>query len=268
MKNSKKIIRKDYGEWALVTGASSGIGKSFAELLSDQGINTICISNEKDQQAEICKSFKQKYNIESIPCYVDLANENFLKKINETIGDRIISILICCASFGFVGKFEDQDVEIYKEMIHVNVYSYLRLIHQFYSDMIKRNNGAIILTSSVNVSSPLGLSAVYTATKAFEFYLGEALCWESRDSDLDILVLLPGPTRTNFQKTAGTKVTSYAMDPLKVAEIGLKNLGKKWFTIAGWRSKLFFYIGQLLFPKRRIKLASKTYLRQLLKKNR
>ncbi len=134
-----------------------------------------------------------------------MTQENFIDKVIEIVADRDIGMLICCASFGFVGSFENATSEKYTDLIHVSVYSYFRLTYEYYPKMLAKNKGAIILTSSVNVASPLGMSAVYTSSKAFELYFGQALCWESKESNLDIMVLLPGPTKTKFQEKAGTQ---------------------------------------------------------------
>jgi short-subunit dehydrogenase len=256
-------FKQKYGEWAIITGTSSGIGKSFANLLSQAKINTICISNEEEEQKAVCETFSKDYGVECIPCVVDLAHEDFINKVKEIVGDREIGMLICCASFGFVGPFETGEVQKYTDLIHVSVYSYFRLVYEYYPRMLAKNLGAIILTSSVNVASPLGMTAVYTSCKAFELYFGEALRWESRNSNIDIMVLLPGPTRTNFQKKAGTLVTPWAMEPDKVATLALKYLGRKWILITGWRNRLFQFILRQLPIKTRIKVGSKVYLANL-----
>jgi short-subunit dehydrogenase len=199
------------------------------------------------------------YGVESLPCAIDLAQEEFIEKVKGAVGERRIGLLICCASFGFVGPFETCDVKRYTDLIHVAVYHYFRLTYEYYPKMLRDNRGGIILTSSVNVAAPLGLSAVYTASKAFELYLASALRWESRRTKLDIMVLLPGPTKTNFQKKAGTRVAPWAMDPDAVAARAFHRLGRKGILVTGWRNRLFHLVISRLPFASRIDLGSRVY---------
>lgn len=136
-------------------------------------------------------------------------------------------------------------------MVKLNAMSYLILSHEIMKGMRARNRGAVVFVSSANAYSPVGYSAVYTATKAFELYLGEALWQEERieKSGIDVLTICASATKTNFQARAGTRVLNWAWAPRKVAEVGLRPLGRKPSVAISIPGKGYYLITKLL-PRR------------------
>jgi uncharacterized protein len=247
------------GKWALITGASSGIGKAFAEDAAAQKMNLILVSNENNDLQTTCTEIREKYNVETIACCTDLANPENIKDIVKQTKDKEIGLLINDASYGIHGKFIDTPLEKYNHLINVNVNAYVSLTHAILPNMIARKKGAVIMVSSLNSFSPIAESAIYTATKVFELYFGAALAEEMKEHNIDVLVVMPGPTKTGFQEKAGTKVNSMAITPEELVKGAWPCLGNKMVYIPGIFNKLISFIGSHVEMEKRVALASRIY---------
>ena len=252
-------MHNKYGQWAIITGASSGIGKAFAYDVANQGMNVILVSNEKEQLETISSEIASQFGIKALPCCVDLANQSCINDIAKLADGKEIGLLVNDASYGIHGKFTETPVEDYYNLINVNVNAYVTLTHKFLPQMISRKKGAVIMVSSLNAFSPIAESAIYTATKAFELFFGGALWLEMKENNVDVLVVMPGPTRTGFQEKAGTKVNAMALTPEDLVRGVWPCLGKKMVYIPGLYNKLISFIGSNIDMEKRVQLASKIY---------
>jgi short-subunit dehydrogenase len=250
---------RNYGNWAVVTGASSGIGMAMAERVCRDGVNCILVSNERKPLEETARSLADTYHVETIACCCDLSLPGSIEVIRRAVNGRAIDILVSCASFGILGPFYDTEIETYLANVNISVVSYLTLTYEYLRDMLDRDRGAVILIASVNAFAPVGYSAVYTAAKAFELYFGEALWKELHDrkSKVDILTVCASATRTNFQARAGTRIAPWAWEPNDVVDAALKKLGKRPSVTISWRGKLFQLISRFL--PRRLSLSFSTW---------
>ncbi len=248
-----------YGKWAIITGASSGIGKAFAEDAAAQKMNLILVSNEENDLQNVCNDIKEKSGVEAIACCTDLAKPESIQVILNHAKGKDIGLLINDASYGIHGKFIDTPLVQYNHLINVNINAYVALTHAILPEMIARKNGAVIMVSSLNSFSPIAESAIYTATKVFELYFGAALAEEVKEHNIDVLVVMPGPTRTGFQERAGTKVNSMALTPEELVAGAWPCLGKKMVYIPGIFNKLISFIGSHVEMERRVPLASRIY---------
>jgi short-subunit dehydrogenase len=237
-----------YGKWALVTGASSGIGKAFAFRAARDGVNVVLVSNDNNALIDTEKEIKAVASVDLIVCCCDLACSDVVDKIREKIGNTHIDILISNASMGSIGPFYSRELAFYEEMLSVNMNAYLRLVYSFLAPMKEKNAGLLLLVSSVNAYSPVANSAVYTATKAFELYLGEALWKELQfeESKVTCFTLCASSTRTNFQQKARARVVPWAWEPEAVVEQGVRSIGKRSSLAIGWRGKAYYYISKFL----------------------
>lgn len=250
-------LRERYGAWALVTGASSGIGRSLAHGLARGGMNVVVLSDEADELERVADELRARHGVDARTCCVDLARDDFLDAVRAATDGIDVSVLVNDASFGRIGPFLANPLEAYETMLRVNTRAYVALTHEFLPGIVEANRGALVFVASINALSPIGNSAVYTATKAFELYLGGALWWELRDTPVDVLVVLPGPTRTGFQAKAGTQVASWAMEPDEVAEGALAALGGERVTfVPGERNQEIAAQAAALTLEQRILAAS------------
>lgn len=250
-------LRERYGDWALVTGASSGIGRAFAEQVAADGMNVVLVSNEPAELEAVAAELRERHGVAAKACAVDLAEPEFLGTVADTVGGEPISLLVNNAAFGSIGEFLTHPLERYDRMVAVNTRPYVALAHTYLPAMLEAGRGALVFVASLNALSPIGRSAVYTATKAFDLYFGCALWWELKETPVDALVVLPGPTRTGFQQEAGTKVATWAMEPDEVASGALDALGSGMTYVPGERNRELAAQASALPLEQRVEVASK-----------
>jgi short-subunit dehydrogenase len=248
-------LRERYGDWALVTGASSGIGRALARAIAADGMGVVLVADDPAGLDEAAEEV-QAEGVDARICCVDLGGADFLGDVRAATEGIEIALLANNASFGGVGAFLAHPLETYDAMIAVNARAYVALTHTYLPRMLDAGRGALIFVSSLNANAPIANSSVYTATKAFDLYFGGALWWELRDTDIDVLVLQPGPTRTGFQEKAQTHVASWAMEPEEVAAEGLAALGTAPFHVAGERNREIAALGAAMTLEERIAAAS------------
>ena len=240
-----------YGRWALVTGASSGIGRALALGLAARGMSVVLVSDQPADLDAVAAELVTRHGVAARVCNVDLSRPDVLDVVRESTRDIEISVLVNNASFGVIGPFLARPLADYDTLLAVNARAYIALTHAYLPAIVAANRGALIFVTSLNALAPIGGCAVYTASKAFEVSFAGALWDELRETDVDILIVLPGPTRTGFQKKAGTMLAPWAMEPEEVAEGALQALGKELTFIPGEKNRnLARMAGELPFEQR------------------
>lgn len=230
---------------ALITGASSGIGKNMAYVLANKGIDLILVARNKDELLKIKANVK--VNVEVIE--LDLLKEKNVFKLYEMCKDRNIDILINNAGFGLFGLFTETDLDRELEMIDLNIKEYHILTKLFLKDFVEKDNGYIL-----NVASSAGFMAgprlsTYYATKNYVLKLTMAINEELRQSGSNVVVsaLCPGPVNTNFNKVAHGEFSIKEASPKYVAEYAINKLfKKKMIIIPTFRIKLGIFLLRIL----------------------
>lgn len=230
---------------ALITGASSGIGKNMAYVLANKGIDLILVARNKDELLKIKANVK--VNVEVIE--LDLLKEKNVFKLYEMCKDRNIDILINNAGFGLFGLFIETDLARELEMIDLNIKAYHILTKLFLKDFVEKDNGYIL-----NVASSAGFMAgprlsTYYATKNYVLKLTMAINEELRQSGSNVVVsaLCPGPVNTDFNKVAHGEFSIKEASPKYVAEYAINKLfKKKMIIIPTFRIKLGIFLLRIL----------------------
>ena len=230
---------------ALITGASSGIGKNMAYVLANKGIDLILVARNKDELLKIKANVK--VNVEVIE--LDLLKEKNVFKLYEMCKDGNIDILINNAGFGLFGLFTETDLARELEMIDLNIKAYHILTKLFLKDFVEKDNGYIL-----NVASSAGFMAgprlsTYYATKNYVLKLTMAMNEELRQSGSNVVVsaLCPGPVNTNFNKVAHGEFSIKEASPKYVAEYAINKLfKKKMIIIPTFRIKLGIFLLRIL----------------------
>lgn len=230
---------------ALITGASSGIGKNMAYVLANKGIDLILVARNKDELLKIKANVK--VNVEVIE--LDLLKEKNVFKLYEMCKDRNIDILINNAGFGLFGLFTETDLARELEMIDLNIKAYHILTKLFLKDFVEKDNGYIL-----NVASSAGFMAgprlsTYYATKNYVLKLTMAINEELRQSGSNVVVsaLCPGPVNTNFNKVAHGEFSIKEANPKYVSEYAINKLfKKKMIIIPTFRIKLGIFLLRIL----------------------
>ena len=234
----------------LITGASSGIGESFAQTLDKLGANLILTARSKDKLEEMVSSMN---NALSIPG--DLSDKKFPEQLYNTIKEKElkVDILINNAGFGFSGLFLNTTLNNYEEMMNVNMYSLVVLTHLFLNDMVKRKDGGIINISSLASFQSMPYFSMYAASKAFVTSFTVGIYEEYRRSGIKVLGVCPGYTKTNFNKRAqmsAMPVAGYLMSSQQVVNQSLKAYNSGKFLIINGKINNFVKTFTSFLPKK------------------
>ncbi|PHJ55804.1 oxidoreductase [Nostoc linckia z18] len=185
---------------ALITGASSGIGKAFAEELAARETNLVLVARSEDKLNQLAKKFKEKYQVKVDVIAKDLTEPNAAAAVFDAIQSKglTIDLLINNAGFGSYGDFAESDRERQVKIVQLNILALVDLTHKFLPIMRQRRSGSIINVSSITGFQPIPYLSVYAASKAFILSFSQALWAENRQYGVRILVTCPGPIETNF----------------------------------------------------------------------
>lgn len=190
---NKDFVQK-YGLWALITGASEGIGKGFADYCASRGQNILMIARREEVLATAAEHVRETYGVEVKTLSLDLTCENAMDAI-ETFADGLeIGMLVNNAAFSFPTQFVAMKRRQLQKQLNINVQLSVMLNHHFAGIMKGRGRGAIINVSSKTGIVAMPYFAMYSASKAFLSTLSEALWYELRDSGVDVLALQPCQT--------------------------------------------------------------------------
>ena len=222
-----------YGDWALVTGASSGIGASLAREIAAEGMNVVLSARREDRLSSLSAELERNFKIETRVVVADLSARSGQADLLKSVADLEIGLLVNNAGLGYAGRFDLLDGDQLRRLVAVNCEAPVVLTHALVQGMRERGRGGVFFTGSVAGNQPLPLHAVYSATKAFDRFLGEALWGELRASNIDVVVLEPGSTETEFQEVAG-EIAHSGQRADDVAQLGLAALGRQPSVIAGW----------------------------------
>ena len=229
---------------ALITGASSGIGRDIAINLSQKGYDLILVARNLERLEETKKQIKTNVELVSM----DISNEENCKNLFQDHSD--IDILVNNAGFGDCGHFEDTSLEKDIQMIRTNVIAYHILTKLYLKKMMKKNSGKILNVASIAGFIPGPLMATYYSTKAYVVRLSESIRTElkKQNSKVQISILCPGPVNTNFNKVADVDFALKGLSSEYVAKYAVEKLLKgKFYIVPGWKIKLA-KIGAKLAP--------------------
>ncbi len=240
-------LRDRYGDWALVTGASSGIGASFARALAREGMSVVLSARREDRLRALASELEQ-YEVATRIVPLDLASPGSVSRLEDAISDLDVGLVVNNAGVGYAGRFERQDPSRLREMLELNCVAPMLLTHALLPRLHARGRGAVLFTGSQAARQPLPLHAVYAATKVFDGFLGEALWAELRGSGIDVLVVEPGSTATEFQQVAG-ELPHAGQAPDEVVAIALDRLGRQPSVSTRWWHWLRGNVAMRLLPR-------------------
>ena len=229
---------------ALITGASSGMGRDMAKILSQKGYDLILVARDEKKLEEVKKQLKTETKI----VVMDISKEENCKKIYEENKD--IDILINNAGFGDCGHFEETSLYKDIQMIHTNIIAYHILTKLYLKEMIKKDSGKILNVASIAGFMPGPLMTTYYSTKNYVVRFSESIREELRrkKSKVQISILCPGPVDTNFNKVADVEFALKGLSSDYVAIYAInKFLKGKFYIVPGWKIKLA-RIGTKLAP--------------------
>lgn len=240
--------------WALVTGASAGIGLALAEQLAASGANLVLTARRADRLEALAGRLRGEYGVETRAIAADLADPATPQQLlSATEGSGlVIDILINNAGFGYYGEFTKGDAAWQRQMVDLNCAAVVHLTNLFLPKMVERKRGYLMIVASTASYQPLAYMATYAATKVFDRFLAEALAHEVAEYGVKVSALCPGPTDSEFNEVAGLHQIPgrKSQSAEEVARLGLEGLveGKPW-VIPYTAGKMMVFM-QRLAPRR------------------
>jgi short-subunit dehydrogenase len=231
------------GKWALITGASAGIGGAMARELAAGGTNLVLTARRRDRLVGLAAEVGAKHGVRTLVCVADLAQPTGPEQIFSFTEEKNVSIdlLVNNAGFGAYGEFHKLPLERLIEMTQVNVSAVVRMTHLYLPGMIARGSGDILIVASTAAFQAVPYISTYAATKTFDLHFAEGLAEEVRQHGVRVCALCPGSTETEFFQVAGQRNhTRRAPESAeKVAHVGLAALAAgKSSVISGFKNWL------------------------------
>jgi len=252
--------------WALVTGASSGIGAEFARQLAARGMHLVLTARREDRLRELAEELHRRYGAKCEVIPLDLAAPDGAAQLWAAVQAQghDIEVLVNNAGFTVVTEIEDVPLDRMLEMVRVNVAAVTELTYRALPQMLKRRSGAVINVSSLTGFQPVAYMAVYAASKAYSLHFSESLWAEARDHGVHVMAVCPGTTRTELFALAGVPDwlnRRRSQSPEQVVKSALRALRKRRpVSVPGFRNWLLTLFGRF-FSRRRVVLESKRYFR-------
>jgi uncharacterized protein len=232
------------GRWALVTGASAGIGVALARELASGGTNLVLTARRQDRLEHLARTLRHDHNIQTETFSGDLAQADAAESIRRFTDSKglAIELLINNAGFGKYGEFAQVDVCRSLDMVQVNCAAVVHLTRLFLPDMIQRGRGDILILASTAAFQAVPYISTYAATKAFDLLFAEGLAEEVKAHGIRVCALCPGSTESEFHEVAGQQefAAKHRQEPAeKVARTGLEALAAgKSYVISGFGNYL------------------------------
>ena len=249
---SKEPMNSFAGKWALITGASSGLGLEFADLMAAQKVNLILAARRQESMEKLASDLRRKYGVDVLVEAIDLASPGAADRLKCSLDAKLVTvdILLNNAGYGLHGDLLETPIERTANMIQLNITTLTELTYLFGRDMAKRRSGHILLVASLMAFQAVPSYAAYAATKAYVLALGEALHDELRPHGVVVTTLCPGHTATGFDAAAGAATTAFlrllTMKPRPVAASGIRALLRgKAMVIAGLSNKMVAFSNRL-----------------------
>jgi uncharacterized protein len=229
-----------YGPWAVVTGASDGIGKALTERIAASGINIVLVARDENRLRAQAAALESRFSVDTVIVPADLAETADVVRVEQLTDRHDIGLAVLCAGFGTTGTVLETSLADELDLIAVNITAVMQLAHTFSGRLAARGGGGLMLFGSIVGWQGVPGQANYAASKAYVQNLAEALHDELRARGVDVLSVAPGPVASGFGARAGLAMTS-ASDPEAVAAGAWKALGRRRTVIPGARGKFLTF---------------------------
>jgi short-subunit dehydrogenase len=236
----QRTFRDTYGPWALITGASDGIGKAAATRLAGDGLNVVLVARRRQELEALARELQAVNSIQTRVLACDLADPACQRAVGTDTEALDIGVVVLAAGYGIAGDFAATDADGDDDVIAVNISAVTRLAHTFVPRLVARGRGGMVLFGSLLAWQGVPGHATYAASKAFVQSLSEALHLELKPHGVDVLCVAPGPVHSGFASRAGMTMTT-AVQPDVVAAAIVSGLGHRGTAVPGALSKLLTY---------------------------
>jgi uncharacterized protein len=251
MAKNKRSFPERYGTWALVAGASQGLGAAYAQALAERGMNLVLVARRRPLLDTMAQEIRNRFGVEVSCVDGDLADPAFLGRLESILSGLQIGLLVYNAAHAPVGEFASMDRADLVRAVDVNVRGPVTLLRTFLPGMIARKRGAVVLMSSLAGNQGSPRLATYAATKAFNRVLAEGIWRELRGHGIHIVACCAGAVRTpGYSSAAAGKDAPGTLDPRDVAEGALNALGRGPVVIPGFVNRAAAVLLSRFLPRR------------------
>src|SRR3979411_77170 len=219
------LDKKRFGPWALVTGASSGIGKEFARQIAASGINIVLVARRQDLLKEVGVEFSKRYGVEDRVVVLDVSREDFIGQLASATDDLDIGLVVSNAGTGNPGEFLKLDRQLHQATVRVSTMEHLDITHHFGAKLAKRGRGGLMLAGAMGAEAGVPRMANDGAAKAYVHSLGAALPYEFKSLGVYVTVLAAGFTNTAVLEKFGLEPKTMPMKPMSVEQCVSEGLG-------------------------------------------
>jgi short-subunit dehydrogenase len=219
------IDRERFGPWALITGASSGIGKEFTRQIAASGINVVLVARRDALLAELGRAISQEFNVQYRALAMDLSQEGFIAGLADATHDIDIGLVVSNAGTANSGEFLKLDQQLLQETLRLNTMAHLDIAHYFGRKLAERRRGGLILVGAMGAENGVPRIANDGAAKAYVHSLGEALHYEFKPLGVYVTVLATGFANTAVLEKFGFDPKTMPMKPMSVEQCVSEGLG-------------------------------------------
>lgn len=246
-----------FGPWALVTGASSGIGEHFARQLAARGLHLVVTARRAELLERLADELRRQHGVQVAVVAADLAQPDFLDPLALACADKDIGLVVSNAGFGLKGALHEAEATQLRAMLLVNCLAPTLIARAFAPKLVARGRGGLLFTGSIEGFISFPWSTAYSATKAYVMFLGEGLWEELKARGVDVLVLAPGSTDTAAPTLQGIDRSQLVglMAPSEVVRQALDQLGKRPVFVTGMMNRVMVRCLTLLPRRLGVRLA-------------
>lgn len=238
-------FKRKYGEWAIVTGASEGVGREMSLMLAERGLNVVLVARRGELLERLSETIKAQFHVQTMVISSDLSQSSAIENLLQSTSKLDVGLLIANAGYGTSGALINADLQTELNMLDVNCRALLVLSHFYGKRFATKKSGGIVLMSSIMAFQGVPNMANYAATKAYVQTLAEGLNIELAPYGVDVHASAPGPIATGFAKRSNLKMSA-AANPKTVALDTLNALGKSTTVRPGFLAKFLEYSLRLL----------------------
>lgn len=232
-------FKQKYGEWGIILGATEGVGKAIAEKIAENGMNVILVGRREEQLKELGNEISAKYNVENMVIRADFSEDNAGKAIFEKTKGLDMGFMSYVACLHQFGKLQDTPWEAHKRMLNVNINTFLECFYHYMGIFAKQDRGFVLNISSLTGVTSSPYNAQYGACKSYILKLTEAVAYEAKNTNVDVMVATLGSTITpSWLKNQpggeeGEAAVKAAMTPEDTIEEIFSNIGKVRSLVVG-----------------------------------
>ena len=257
-----RVPQKWANRWALITGASAGIGWALAEQLAALGVHLVLTARRADRLSNLAKDLSAKHGVTIEVCVADLVKPEAPREIRAFTDSKNIEVelLINNAGFGAFGYIHEIDESRLLEMVQVNCSAVVHLTRLYVPAMVQRRHGDVLIVASTAAFQAVPFNSAYAATKAFDLIFAEGIAEELKPFGVNVCALCPGSTTTEFQQVARQpeRVFKVSETAGKVARVGLQGLAQGKTCVISGAMNRFMMEAERVAPRRFIaKMAAK-----------